>query len=80
MTAITMRMVRPISMVPILHRAARLQRCATSFGVEGQLPVPTYDKVIALVRDVQNRRLCLSRTEFLEHFQAICAGTPKPRG
>ena len=48
--------------------------------LQGQLPVPTYDKVIALVRDVQNRRLCLSRTEFLEHFQAICAGTPKPRG
>ena len=41
--------------------------------LQGQLPPETYDKVINLVRDVQNRRMSLSRSEFLQHFQAICA-------
>ena len=41
--------------------------------MQGQLPPETYDKVINLVRDVQNRRMSLSRSEFLQHFQAICA-------
>ena len=47
--------------------------------LQGQLPTATYEKVITLVRDVQCRRLSLSRSEFLQHFQAICAGNPKPR-
>ena len=47
--------------------------------LQGQLPPQTYEKVIALVRDVQMRRMSLSRSEFLQHFQAICAGAPKPR-
>lgn len=47
--------------------------------LQGQLPPQTYEKVITLVRDVQQRRLSLSRSEFLAHFQAICAGAPKPR-
>ena len=46
---------------------------------QGQLPPATYEKVITLVRDVQCRRMSLSRSEFLQHFQAICAGNPKPR-
>jgi hypothetical protein len=47
--------------------------------LQGQLPPATYEKVITLVRDVQCRRMSLSRSEFLQHFQAICAGNPKPR-
>ena len=47
--------------------------------LQGQLPPATYEKVITLVRDVQCRRMSLSRSEFLNHFQAICAGNPKPR-
>ena len=47
--------------------------------LQGQLPPQTYEKVIELVRDVQTRRMSLSRSEFLQHFQAICAGAPKPR-
>lgn len=47
--------------------------------LQGQLPPQTYEKVISLVRDVQCRRMSLSRSEFLQHFQAICAGNPKPR-
>jgi len=47
--------------------------------LQGQLPPATYEKVITLVRDVQCRRMSLSRSEFLSHFQAICAGQPKPR-
>ena len=46
--------------------------------LQGQLPPATYEKVITLVRDVQCRRMSLSRSEFLQHFQAICAGNPKP--
>ena len=41
--------------------------------LQGQLPPATYEKVINLVRDVQERRMSLSRSEFLQHFQAICA-------
>ena len=41
--------------------------------LQGQLPPATYEKVINLVRDVQTRRMSLSRSEFLQHFQAICA-------
>jgi hypothetical protein len=47
--------------------------------LQGQLPPATYQKVIALVRDVQTRRMSLSRSEFLQHFQAICAGAQKPQ-
>jgi len=42
--------------------------------LQGQLPKETYEKVITLVRDVQMRRMSLSRSEFLQHFQAICSG------
>ena len=47
--------------------------------LQGQLPPATYEKVITLVRDVQCRRMSLSRSEFLQHFQAICAGKEQPR-
>jgi hypothetical protein len=47
--------------------------------LQGQLPPQTYEKVISLVRDVQMRRMSLSRSEFLQHFQAICAGASKPQ-
>ena len=46
--------------------------------LQGQLPQDTYERVIELVRDVQLRHRHLSRSEFLQHFQAICAGAPKP--
>ena len=45
--------------------------------LQGQLPPATYEKVITLVRDVQCRRMSLSRSEFLQHFQAICAESAK---
>jgi hypothetical protein len=47
--------------------------------LKGQLPPQTYEKVIELVRDVQTRRMRLSRSEFLQHFQAICAGAPQKK-
>jgi hypothetical protein len=46
--------------------------------LQGQLPQHTYEQVLELVRDVQVRRRQLSRSEFLECFQAICAGAPQP--
>ena len=46
--------------------------------LQGQLPAATYEQVINLVRKVQTRQMSLSRSEFLQHFQAICAGAPKP--
>ena len=45
--------------------------------LQGQLPPATYEKVITLVRDVQCRRMSLSRSEFLKHFQDICSGQPR---
>mmetsp|Transcript_20113 Transcript_20113/g.51198 ORF Transcript_20113/g.51198 Transcript_20113/m.51198 type:complete len:558 (-) Transcript_20113:735-2408(-) len=45
--------------------------------LQGQLPKDTYEQVITLVRDVQMRKLSLSRSEFLQHFQAICAGSSR---
>jgi len=42
--------------------------------LQGQLPAATYDQVISLVRKLQTDPTSLNRSEFLQHFQAICDG------
>jgi hypothetical protein len=46
--------------------------------LQGQLPQHTYDAVTKLVSDVQMRHVRLTRKQFLEHFQAVCQGAPRP--